>query len=140
MMGSQRVAIAVGSLLVLVAIAPACTPATATSDVRKVHVRMHHSRFLPGAIEVEPGETVRFVVENTDPIDHEFLVGDARLQQIHEEGTEAHHPPRPGEMSVPALSTRITTYTFSADEAELIFGCHLPGHYDYGMRGEIEIG
>jgi len=105
-----------------------------------VHIRIHFSRFEPGAIDVEPGQTVRFVVQNTDPIDHEFIVGDERVQAAHETGTEAHHEPRPGELSVPAGQTIVTTVTFPARAGELLFGCHLPGHYAYGMRGSISIG
>ena len=89
---------------------------------------IHFSRFDPASLQVEPGETVRFVVTNTDPIDHEFLVGDAEMQQIHEKGTEAHHGARPGEISVPAGATVETTFTFpSTLEPGWEFACHLPG-------------
>ena len=74
------------------------------------------------------------MIVNTDPIDHEFILGDERVQLVHEEGTEAHHAPRPGEVSVPAGETVVTTYTFPEAKGSLIFGCHLPGHYDFGMR------
>lgn len=124
----------------LAAGATACDPANASNEIRTVHVTIHFSSFEPSVLDVAPGETVRFVVENADPIDHEFLIGDGQLQQVHEEGTEAYHPPRPGEMSVPARGTQVTTFTFAADAGSLIFGCHLPGHYAYGMRGEISIG
>jgi uncharacterized cupredoxin-like copper-binding protein len=77
-------------------------------------------------------------VHNSDPIDHEFLIGDEHMQQIHENGTEAHHGARPGEISVPALSTRTTTYTFT-DPGTLFYGCHLPSHYAYGMKGVFQI-
>jgi uncharacterized cupredoxin-like copper-binding protein len=90
-------------------------------------------------VDVEPGQTVRFVIENTDPIDHEFIVGDEGVQLVHERGTEAHHRPRPGEVSVPAGGTVVTTVTFAADRQTLIFGCHLPGHYAFGMRGDIRV-
>ena len=105
-----------------------------------VHVSIHFSRFDPERIVVEPGQTVRFVIENTDPIDHEFIVGDERVQLVHEEGIEAHHDPRPGEVSVPSGAIVETTYTFPEGGAgSLIFGCHLPGHYDFGMRGTVTI-
>jgi uncharacterized cupredoxin-like copper-binding protein len=107
---------------------------------RTATIRIHFSRFVPDVVDVEPGQTVRFVIENTDPIDHEFIVGDEGVQLVHERGTEAHHPPRPGEVSVPAGETVLTTVTFAADPQTLIFGCHLPGHYAFGMRGEIRVG
>jgi uncharacterized cupredoxin-like copper-binding protein len=110
------------------------------AEPRTIEVEMRYSRFEPSTIEVEPGETVRFVVRNADPIDHEFIVGDRSVQHAHERGTEVYHPPRPGEMSVPPVTTGTTTYTFPSEPGTLILGCHLPGHYDYGMRAEIRIG
>jgi uncharacterized cupredoxin-like copper-binding protein len=105
-----------------------------------VRITIHFSHFDPDAIEVEPGQTVRFVIHNTDPIDHEFILGDEHVQLVHEEGTEAHHPPRPGEVSIPPGATVVTTYTFPVSGGSLIIGCHLPGHYAYGMRGSVTIG
>jgi uncharacterized cupredoxin-like copper-binding protein len=107
--------------------------------VSTVVIRIHYSAFDLGAIDVEPGQTIRFVIENTDPIDHEFIVGDEGVQLVHERGTEAHHAPRPGEVSVPAGETVATTMTFPTAPQTLIFGCHLPGHYAYGMHGDIRV-
>jgi uncharacterized cupredoxin-like copper-binding protein len=81
---------------------------------------------------------VTFVVRNDDPIDHEFLIGDEAAQDLHESGTEAHHGDRPGEISVPAGTTVSTSYTFE-EPGTLLFGCHLPQHYAYGMKGVIRI-
>jgi len=116
-----------------------CAPAAAdVSETLTVHVRIHYSHFDPSAFSFEPGQTVTFVVQNTDPIDHEFLLGDDAAQLAHERGTEASHPPRPGEMTVPAGTTATTTYTFG-EPGELILGCHLPGHYAYGMRAPVTV-
>jgi uncharacterized cupredoxin-like copper-binding protein len=60
------------------------------------------------------------------------------MQQVHEEGTEASHGARPGEISVPAGETVETTFTFPDQLAPgWEFACHLPGHYAYGMHGPI---
>jgi uncharacterized cupredoxin-like copper-binding protein len=136
----HRLVVSAVILLASAVAVPACGSARAAEDLRTVHITIHHSAFDPDELNVAPGETVRFVVENTDPIDHEFLVGNEQVQAVHELGTEAHHAPRPGEMSVPALTTRVTTYTFPTGHGSTIFGCHLPGHYAYGMRGAIRIG
>ena len=103
-----------------------------------VRIRIEHSRFIPGKIDVDPGSTVTFIVTNDDPIDHELIIGDQAIQDVHETGTEEKHGARPGEISIPARSERTTTYRFEAP-GELIYGCHLPGHYEYGMRGAIDI-
>lgn len=109
------------------------------SPERTVDITIHHSRFLPANIEVAPGTTVRFVLHNTDPIDHEFIVGDEQVQARHETGTEAHHGAIPGEVSVPAGGEASTAYMFS-EPGTLLIGCHLPGHYAYGMRGSVLVG
>jgi uncharacterized cupredoxin-like copper-binding protein len=128
------------ALVAITAVAiPAYRIASAEPGERTVNITIHFSRFTPDSVVASPGETIRFVVHNTDPIDHEFLVGDRLVQKIHEKGTEPSHPPRPGEMSVPAGTTQVTTYTFPTTPQELIFGCHLPGHYAYGMHGTITI-
>ena len=135
-----RVAAAAVALTLLVGAAAASRGAAARANAGTVHITIHYSSFAPDSLDVDPGETVRFVIRNTDPIDHEFILGDDHVQLVHEEGTEAHHPPRPGEVSVPAGETVVTTYTFPEAPGELIFGCHLPGHYDFGMRGTVTIG
>ena len=109
---------------------------------RTVVVTMRHSRFEPAAVRVEPGERVRFVLRNTDPIDHEFILGDDGVQRRHEQGREReHHGEVPGERSVTAGQEAVTTYAFPAalDGRALEFACHLPGHYAYGMRGKVTV-
>jgi uncharacterized cupredoxin-like copper-binding protein len=110
---------------------------------RTVVVTMRHSRFEPAAVRVGPGERVRFVLRNTDPIDHEFILGDDTVQRRHEQGRERqHHGDIPGERSVPAGQDAVTTYAFPAglDGGRLEFACHLPGHYAYGMHGTVRVG
>jgi uncharacterized cupredoxin-like copper-binding protein len=103
--------------------------------VQTVALTMKHSRFVPEVVDVRPGAAVRIVVHNLDPIDHELIVGDDNVQEAHERGTEAHHGDRPGEVSVPAGATAVTELTVGRDDVP--FGCHLPGHWDYGMRGVL---
>ena len=110
---------------------------------RTVVVTMHHSRFEPALVRVAPGERVRFVLRNTDPIDHEFILGDRAVQRRHEQGRERHHHGEvPGERSVAAGQQAATTYAFPAGPAgrTLEFACHLPGHYAYGMHGTVRVG
>ncbi len=108
-------------------------PATQT-----VTITMRHSRFAPAHLTVRRGTTVRFVLSNIDPIDHEFILGDEAVQRRHETGTEPSHGAIPGEVSLPAGGTGETTYTFTRPGL-LLIGCHAPGHYDYGMRGRVRV-
>jgi uncharacterized cupredoxin-like copper-binding protein len=116
---------------------PRCAGDARASGPRTVVITVHHSRFAPSAVSVRPRSTVRFVVHNTDPIEHEFIVGDQATQDFHEVGTDALHQ-APGAVSVLPESTAETVYTFPA-AGPLLYGCHLPGHWAYGMRGTITI-
>jgi uncharacterized cupredoxin-like copper-binding protein len=107
---------------------------------RTVELTVHHSKFSLDELHVRPGETIRFVLRNTDPIPHELIVGDQSVQDVHELGTEAHHAERPGEVSVAPGATAVTTYRFARSAGTLLFGCHLPGHWAYGMKGTITVG
>lgn len=131
----MRGRVAAAALLIAAA---ACGSGGPGSAEREVQVKLRFSRFVPDHFEFEVGTTVTFVVTNRDPIDHEFLIGNEEVQRAHEEGTEAHHGAKPGEISIPAGETRTTTYTFDKP-GTLLIGCHLPTHYAYGMRGDITI-
>ena len=101
-------------------------------------ITIHYSRFTPSTVTVPRGRTVTFVLRNDDPIDHEWIVGDAEVHRVHRTGTEQHHESRPTEVTLPALSTRTTTVTFP-DAGTLTFVCHVPGHEAYGMVGTVVV-
>lgn len=121
----------------------ATTGAAAEADVLGpgevvVTVDIEHSRFAPEEITVRPGTLVRFVVVNDDPINHELVVGPPDVHRAHEQGTEAEHPPVPGEVSVGPNATGMTFYRFE-EPGTVTFACHLPGHVAYGMVGEVRV-
>ena len=102
----------------------------------RVDIDIRYSRFEPTSLTVPVGRPVTFVLRNEDPIDHEWLVGDAQMHQAHRTGTEPHHDSRPTEVSIAALSTIETTITF-AEPVVWQYICHLPGHEAYGMVGTL---
>lgn len=110
----------------------------ATVTERTVELTARRSRFTPEVATVRAGTTVRLVVRNEDPIDHELIVGDGEVHRRHESGTEPHHGDVPGEVSVPAGTTASTTFRFDTP-GDVVFACHLPGHFAYGMRGVVRV-
>lgn len=104
-----------------------------------VTLTIKYSRFTPSQVTARPGTTVRFVVRNLDPIGHEFIIGDTAVHEHHEKGNEAHHGSVPGEVSVDANASADTTFTFASLPGRVVFGCHLPGHWLYGMRGAVSV-
>ncbi len=114
--------------------ASACATAQAATPT-EVGVRIHYSRFEPNTIEVAAGVPITFTIVNDDPIDHEWLIGDAAFHARHRTGTETAHGDRPDEVSLPPMSIKQTTLTFAPGTYTYI--CHFPGHEAYGMVGVL---
>jgi uncharacterized cupredoxin-like copper-binding protein len=105
---------------------------------RSATIEMRYSRFLPGEITVPAGMPVTISLRNSDPIEHEWIVGTHDVHARHRTGTEPYHNERPDEVTVPAFDTRMTTLTFEhAGTYQYI--CHLPGHESYGMVGTLTV-
>ena len=107
-------------------------------QVDAVEIGIHFSAFGPTEVVAKAGVPLRVTLVNTDPIDHEWLVGDAAFHERHRTGTETHHGARPTEVSIPAGTTRTTTVTFR-EPGDYLFICHLPGHEAYGMVGVLHV-
>jgi uncharacterized cupredoxin-like copper-binding protein len=103
-----------------------------------VEIDVANSVFSPERLTVVAGTRVRFVLVNGDPINHELIVGPPEVHARHASGHEAQHPSVPGEVSVGPNRTAMTTYRFDTP-GTVEFACHMPGHYDYGMRGFVEV-
>jgi uncharacterized cupredoxin-like copper-binding protein len=97
-------------------------------------------RFEPGAMTVKVGEPITFVVKNAGVIVHEFFVGTEAEQADHAAemamGEMAHG--HTSAVSVNPGETGSLTMTFSAT-GSLLVGCHLPGHYEAGMRATLTV-
>ena len=107
-----------------------------TPGITEIAIR--YSRYTPDRIVVPAGVPVTIVLHNGDPIDHEWIVGDAATHERHRTGTEPVHGSRPTEVSIPAGTSRTTTVTF-ATPGTYLYICHLPGHEAYGMVGTLEV-
>ena len=138
-MTRRRSGAAIAAGLAIAALAGLGASAVARSnDPLVVSITIHFSHYEPAAVSVPVGRPVTFVITNTDPIDHEWIVGDAALHERHRTGTEPVHNARPTEISIPAMSEKRTTVTF-ASAGPLQFICHLPGHEAYGMVGTVTV-
>jgi uncharacterized cupredoxin-like copper-binding protein len=114
-------------------------PGRSPDAPQRIEITIHFSHYSPDVVSVPLGVPVTFVLRNDDPIDHEWIVGDAAVHERHRTGTEPVHASRPTEVSIPAGSLRVTTVTFPV-AGEWLFICHLPGHEAYGMVGTVRIG
>lgn len=120
------------------------SPAEAAEAARTIEIQADDDfTFDPAAVDVAAGETVTFRVSNVGQLDHDFTLGDAEAQQTHaEEMAEMdgmdHGSAEPNSMTIPPGETVETTWTFT-QPGEILIGCHVPGHYESGMRGTVTI-
>ena len=143
---------AVAAVIALVAVAcggddDGTTNADSGTDERTVEIDMVDLAFEPDSLEVASGETVRFVFTNTDEVAHDAFVGDADAQADHEaemrEAEDEGHGGGHGDETENAITvepgdTGELTYTFE-DAGTTEIGCHQPGHYEGGMKIDVEV-
>jgi uncharacterized cupredoxin-like copper-binding protein len=128
----------IGAMLLALAASTAAGCQTSQGQPVTLQITIHYSRFDPVELTAPHGVPVTFVLVNEDPIEHEWMIGDAAFHERHRHGTESHHGARPNEISLPPLGTVETTLTFD-QPGRLLYICHLPGHEEYGMVGTLTV-
>jgi uncharacterized cupredoxin-like copper-binding protein len=113
-------------------------PGLSLEPATTADIGIHFSQFTPTEVVATAGRPITITLSNTDPIDHEWLVGDAAFHERHRTGTEQHHGARPTEVSIPAGATVTTTVVFD-QPGDYLYICHLPGHEQYGMVGVLRV-
>lgn len=118
----------------------ASTPGS-DSSARTVEVEMRDNEYSPTTVDVDAGETVRFVFTNTGKVTHEAYVGDPAAQAEHADEMESMGGMDHGDddtLVVEPGETGELTYTFD-EPGEIQIGCHQPGHFEAGMVLDIVI-
>jgi uncharacterized cupredoxin-like copper-binding protein len=119
-------------------------PAAATDSDRTIEIiATDDFRFDPAELAVEAGETITFRVVNQGSLPHEFTLGDEATQAEHEEemaemGGMAMPADEPNSIGLAAGETKEITWRFT-NPGTILIGCHTPGHYAAGMRGEVTV-
>ena len=133
--------------------APAAgSPGTADAP-REVNVILRDYRFDPTPLYLYPGETVRLNVLNGGMVEHELVLGDAGVQDAWALADASAVPPAPFATPVPASapagtgglrvllpsggSTSVLYSVPSTEALQLV--CHLPGHAERGMIGQVTL-
>lgn len=91
--------------------------------------------FDPEEITIKTGETVTFEVTNDGGTEHEFVLGDEGFHETH--GASDHGDTAFALVLEPG-DTKELTWTFS-EEGEVLYACHIAGHYEEGMFGTIDV-
>ncbi len=140
-------------------------PGEAAQADRTVEIAMHDNYYEPERLSVAGGETVRFLVRNEGSLVHEFNIGTATMHAAHQEemmmmvehgvleadrinhermkmdmggGRTMEHDDPNSVLLEPGESAEIV-WRFP-QSADLEFACNVPGHYEAGMVGSLEVG
>ncbi len=143
-------------------------PGEASEVTRIIEITMGDNYYEPEELSIKEGETVKFIIKNEGDFVHEFNIGTAAMHAKHQEEMEMmvehgvlevdriNHDAMKMEMkdedgnvttmehddpnSVLLEPGKTAEITWEFDtEAKLEFACNVPGHYDSGMNGKINI-
>ena len=129
------------------------TTAGTPTEPRAITVIMRDYRFEPTPVVLVPGETVRFTVFNAGLEVHDFVIGDAEVQQAWSIADAAATPPNlmatAPPASVPPGTGGLRVFLRSGEQATVDYAvpsdeqlsllCHIPGHIEKGMVGRVEL-
>jgi uncharacterized cupredoxin-like copper-binding protein len=115
---------------------------------REVNLIARDYLFLPATLDVIPGEVVVLHVVNGGLDVHEAIIGNDAVQAAWEEAEAAAAGGPPGPTPVVSVPPDVSglrivvgsgqrvdvTWTVPTDGKELTVGCHIPGHWEKGMR------
>ena len=110
-----------------------------------VDVAMNEFSFEPSTFTVKKETTVRFHFVNDGKVEHEAVIGDMNVQMEHaaEMSKGGQHQEAMGKEATPEIElgpnkTGTLEYTFN-EPGQLLVGCHIPGHWDAGMKATITV-
>lgn len=98
-------------------------------------------RYSPARISVKQGEVVRLVVSNRGKAMHELVLGTRAELLAHAEMMKRHPDMEHDEPHMAHVAPgRSVTITWRFNRAgEFLYGCLLPGHFEGGMVGHVDV-
>lgn len=144
----RRFLVALGFLAAGITTAQVAGPSAGVAATKKapkeqvVLIEAGSVRYAPRVVRVVAGQPVVFRISNISALAHEALLGDEKEQKAHAKEMASmpgmsHKPDsyKAGEgfVEIKAKGKGEIRTTFSKP-GRTIIGCHLPGHYEGGMR------
>lgn len=98
-------------------------------------------RFTPSDIQINAGETVRFLIRNTGKVPHEMVIGSIADLKAHAAEMQKAPEMRHAEPNMITLAPgKIGGLVWQFDQAGTVdFACLIPGHLEAGMIGKIKV-
>jgi uncharacterized cupredoxin-like copper-binding protein len=116
-------------------------PVTKTIEVKMTETADAKMLFVPDRIEVKRGDQVKFVLQNSGKVDHEFMLdstaNNAKHKVAMEQNPDMEHDDPNGRRLPPNGSDEVVWRFTKAGSFE--FACLIPGHYESGMKGTVVV-
>lgn len=117
-------------------------PADVKRATRTIEIVMgDNMRFEPSRIDIKQGETIRFVVRNGGSVKHEMVLGTMAELKKHA-AMMAKFPQMehddPNAVSVEPGKAGEFAWAFTKS-GTFDFACLVPGHFEAGMKGRIQV-
>lgn len=97
--------------------------------------------FEPAKIVVEQGEQIKFVLKNVGELDHEFMLDSFEANKKHaiamQKNPEMEHDDPNGKRVVSKKQADMVWKFSKLGTFE--YACLIPGHYEAGMKGVVEV-
>ena len=109
---------------------------------RTIRITMDDTlRYTPARISVKQGEVVRLVVSNRGKAMHELVLGTRAELLAHAEMMKRHPNMEHDEPHMAHVAPgRSVTITWRFNRAgEFLYGCLLPGHFEGGIVGHVDV-
>ena len=122
-------------------------PGDAATPTRTVAVRMEEKpdgtmEFRPATLDVKVGDQVRFRLQNTGTMRHEFMLDtpdhNAAHAAVMQKMPGMTHHRDPNATTLEAGTSADLVWRFSK-VGTFEFACLIPGHYDLGMHGVVTV-
>ena len=118
-------------------------PGVAAKANRTIAIDMSDTmRYTPSQIQVKQGETIRFAIKNSGKVKHELSLGTEKELREHLEQMkkfpDMEHD-EPSKISLAPGKEGEIVWQFTKAGA-VNFACLMPGHYEAGMKGAVNVG
>lgn len=121
---------------------PIGNPGVVAKVNRTIEVDMNDTmRYTPSDITVKKGETIRFTVKNSGKVAHEMSLGTekellAHLEEMKKFPGMEHD--EPNKLTLAPGKAGEIIWQFSK-AGTVNFACLMPGHYEAGMKGKVQV-
>ena len=121
---------------------PVGKPATMSQVTKTITIDMtDNMRFTPEQVNVKKGDVIHFIVKNSGQVQHEMTIGTKKelaehYQQMLKFPGMVHEDPQTASVAPGKAGDIVWAFTASG---VVDFACLQPGHFDAGMKGQVQV-